>query len=313
LDNQRVFLLPGEIVVARKPTMIATLLGSCVAVCLYNKVHKFGGMNHFLLPSGSAGGMENKYGDVSTNRLVDQMTRFDPDLANLEAKVFGGGSVVGHLSSAGFDIGARNIDMALSVLAQRGVRITERQTGGVQGRKIFFDNSTGDVEMRLIQKSELTEKLEEKKKDLAGRRVRVLVVDDSATVRDILVSALSADPQINVVGQAKDAFEARNLILELDPDVITLDIIMPKMDGVAFLKKLMVYYPKPIIIVSSVAQRGSELRRRALEIGAMDAVDKDDLKLYEGMETVTRVLNMKVKLAAERVVNKRPAGEVKDI
>jgi two-component system chemotaxis response regulator CheB len=313
LENQRVFLLPGEVVIARKPTVIATLLGSCVAVCLYNTKEKFGGMNHFLLPSGSDESIENKYGDVSTNNLIDHMVRFDADVKRLVAKVYGGGSVVGHLSLAGFDIGARNIEMAIAVLAQRGVRIVERDTGGTHGRKIYFDNATGEVDMRLIQKSELSAKLEEKKRDMANRRARALVVDDSSTVRDILVSALSADPGIHVVGQAKDAFEARNMILELDPDVITLDVIMPRMDGLAFLKKLMVYYPKPIIIVSSVAQRGSVLRQRAADIGAVDVIDKEDLKLYEGMDAIMRLLNPKVKLAAERVVKKRLAGDVKDI
>jgi len=313
MDRQRVFLLPGEIAIARKPSILATLLGSCVAICLYNKKEKFGGMNHFLLPSGSDDSLENKYGDVSTNSLIDHMVRFDPQIKNLEAKIFGGGSVVGHLSAAGFDIGQRNIEMALSVLAKRGVRITEQETGGTHGRKIFFDNSTGEVEVRIIQKSELTTQLEQKKKDLAERRIRVLIVDDSSTVRDILRSALSSDPRIKVVGEAKDAFEARTMILELDPDVITLDIIMPRLDGVSFLKKLMVYYPKPIIIVSSVAQKGSKLRQRAEEIGAVAVIDKEDLNLYQGLDTVTRMLIPRVISAAERVVLKKSASKVKDI
>ena len=313
MEKQRLFILPGEIGVSRNPATIATLLGSCVAVCLYNRKGKFGGMNHFLLPSGSGGENENKYGDTSTNSLIDHLLKFDPQVKNLEAKVFGGASVVGHLSSISFDIGGRNIQMAKSVLQERGIRIVEDETGGTQGRKIFFDSETGDVELRMIQKSVLTLQMEEKKKDLAARRTRVLIVDDSATVRGILSSALSSDSEIHVVGEAKDAFEARNMVLELDPDVITLDIIMPKLDGVSFLKKLMVYYPKPIIIVSSVAQKGSKLRLRAEEIGAVEVIDKEDLKLYEGLETLKRVLNPKVKMAAERIVRKRPAEDVKNV
>ncbi|MDH5755404.1 MAG: chemotaxis response regulator protein-glutamate methylesterase, partial [Nitrospinota bacterium] len=83
--------------------------------------------------------------------------------------------------------------------------------------------------------------------------------------------------------------------------------------GISFLKKLMVHYPKPIIIVSSVAQRGSTLRQRAEEIGAVAVVDKEELKLYEGLDTVSRVLRPKVKLAAERVIKKRPSDDIKDI
>lgn len=313
MEKQRVFVLPGEIAIARKPAVIATLLGSCVSICLYSPQEKFGGMNHFLLPSGSDKSQENKYGDISTNNLIKHMAKFAPDMSKLRAKVYGGGSVVGHLSSAGFDIGRRNIEMALTVLKEHGIKIVDQQTGGFNGRKIFFDNKTGDVEVRVIEKSELTTQMEEKKQDLAARRTRVLIVDDSATVRDILKSALMSDPGIHVVGEAKDAFEARNKILELDPDVITLDIIMPRLDGVSFLKKLMVHYPKPIIIVSSVAQRGSVLRTRSEEIGAVGVVDKEDLKLYAGLDTVKRVLLPKVKLAAERVVKKRPSADVKDI
>ncbi|MDH5639076.1 MAG: chemotaxis protein CheD, partial [Nitrospinota bacterium] len=109
MEKQRVFVLPGEIAIARKPAVIATLLGSCVSICLYSPQEKFGGMNHFLLPSGSDKSQENKYGDISTNNLIKHMAKFAPDMSKLRAKVYGGGSVVGHLSSAGFDIGRRNI------------------------------------------------------------------------------------------------------------------------------------------------------------------------------------------------------------
>lgn len=312
MEKKRVFVLPGEIAVTRQPAVIATLLGSCVAVCLYNRKLHFGGMNHYMLPAGNNKAMVGKYGDISTNKLIDSMLRVDVSLNSLEAKVYGGAAVVGHLSG-GMEIGKRNVETALRILDERGIRIVERQTGGDVGRKIFFDNETGEVNVRLIMKSELSKQLEVKKKDLASRRIRVLVVDDSATVRGILKDALSMDPEIEVVGEAETAYEARDKILELDPDVVTLDIIMPRMDGVSFLKKLMIHYPKPIIIVSSVAQRGSKMRLRAQDIGAVDVVDKEDLKLYRGLETVHRILASKVKLAAATPVRKRAAEDVASI
>lgn len=312
MDKKRIFVLPGEIAITKQPSVIATLLGSCVAVCLYNTQGRYGGMNHFMLPTGTDKSMLGKYGDYSTEKLVESMLKADPVVGNLVAKVYGGGAVVGHLNS-GFDIGKRNIEVGLQVLAKYGIRVLEKQTGGDAGRKIFFDNYTGEVEMRMIQKSELTKQLEAKKQDLAGRRIRVMVVDDSSTVRSILRKALELDPEIHVVGEAEDAFDARNKILELDPDVITLDIIMPKLDGVSFLKKLMVHYPKPVIIVSSVAQKGSKMRFRAQDIGAVDVVDKEDLKLYQGMETVNRILSAKVKIAAHTHVKKRNLEDVANI
>ncbi|MBI5814967.1 MAG: response regulator [Nitrospinae bacterium] len=311
-DKKRIFVLPGEIALTKQPSVIATLLGSCVAVCLFNKKGRFGGMNHYMLPTGTDASMLGKYGDYSTEKLINSMLKADAEKRNLVAKVYGGGAVVGHLNS-GFDIGIRNIETALNILAKHGIDIAERMTGGDSGRKIFFDNYTGDVEMRLIEKSEMTKQLEAKKQDLAGRKIRTLIVDDSATVRNILRRALDLDKEIHVVGEAEDAFDARNKILELDPDVITLDIIMPKLDGVSFLKKLMVHYPKPVIIVSSVAQKGSKMRFRAQDIGAVDVVDKEDLKLYQGMETVQRILSQKIKLAAHTHVKKRSAEDVANI
>ncbi|VAX25249.1 Chemotaxis protein CheD [hydrothermal vent metagenome] len=313
MEKKRVFVLPGEIALTKQPAVIATLLGSCVSVCLYNKKGKFGGMNHFMLPDGNDKRIVGKYGKYATQKLIDSMLRADPNKNNLVAKVYGGGAVVGHLAAGGMDIGKRNIAVALEILAANGLSIAEQHTAGDAGRKIFFDNQTGDVEMRMIEKSTLTKQLEARKIDLAGRKIRTLVVDDSPTVRSILKKALSIDTEIEVVGEAEDAFEARSKILELDPDVITLDIIMPKLDGVSFLKKLLIHYPKPVIIVSSVAQKGSKMRLRAKEIGAVDVIDKEDLKLYQGIDTVHRVLSAKVKHAATAVVKKRVKEDIAHI
>ncbi len=313
-DLKRIFILPGELVISRVPAEIATLLGSCVAVCLFNKKGKFGGMNHYMLPTGNNPSLNGKYGDKSIEKLISSMLKVDPIKSNIVAKMYGGGAVVGHLSSgSGANIGQKNIMIAKTMLDDYAIRVVDKKVGGTDGMKIFFNNQTGDVRVTMIQKSALTKQLEEKKKDLVGRKIRVLIVDDSSTVRSILRRALSADPEIHVVGEAENAFDARNKILELDPDVITLDIIMPKLDGVSFLKKLMVYYPKPVIIVSSVAQKGSKMRLRADEIGAVEVLDKEDLKLYQGIETVTRLLAPKIKMAAIKIVGKKEIDQVKNI
>lgn len=104
--------------------------------------------------------------------------------------------------------------------------------------------------------------------------VRVIVVDDSATMRKVISATLSADPDIEVVGLAADPHEARVLIKQLAPDVITLDIEMPNMDGLAFLEKIMRLRPTPVIMVSTLTQAGAEVNLRALEIGAFDCVAK---------------------------------------
>ena len=104
--------------------------------------------------------------------------------------------------------------------------------------------------------------------------LRVLVVDDSAVVRKLLSDALRAEPEFEVVGGAGDPFVARDMILRLEPDVLTLDIEMPRMDGLSFLKRLMAHRPMPVIIISSVTQAGSSAAVEALRSGAVDVIPK---------------------------------------
>ncbi|MCX5854690.1 MAG: chemotaxis response regulator protein-glutamate methylesterase [Deltaproteobacteria bacterium] len=106
------------------------------------------------------------------------------------------------------------------------------------------------------------------------KKIRVLIVDDSAVVRKIFSEELSKYPDIEIVGTAPDPFVARDKIVALNPDVITLDIEMPRMDGLTFLRKLMKYYPLPAIIVSSLTPRGGKLTLEAMEIGAVDVIAK---------------------------------------
>ncbi len=107
-----------------------------------------------------------------------------------------------------------------------------------------------------------------------GRVIRVLIVDDSAIVRKILTDTLAAEPDLEVVGSAPDPFVARDKILALNPDVITLDIEMPRMDGLTFLKKLMHFHPMPAVIISSLAQPSCRAAIQALELGAVDVLAK---------------------------------------
>ncbi|HUI58342.1 MAG TPA: chemotaxis response regulator protein-glutamate methylesterase [Bryobacteraceae bacterium] len=109
---------------------------------------------------------------------------------------------------------------------------------------------------------------------LATRRIRVLIVDDSAIVRKILTDALSGEPDLEVVGSAPDPYVARDKILSLRPDVLTLDIEMPRMDGLTFLKKLMHFHPMPAVVISSLAQPSCRAAVQALELGAVEVLAK---------------------------------------
>lgn len=107
-----------------------------------------------------------------------------------------------------------------------------------------------------------------------AKSIRVLVVDDSAVVRKVFTEELSKEKDIEVVGTAPDPYIARDKILKLKPDVVTLDVEMPRMDGITFLRKLMKHYPLPIIIVSSLTEKGSDLAMEALSIGALEVISK---------------------------------------
>jgi len=111
-------------------------------------------------------------------------------------------------------------------------------------------------------------------KPIINKPIKVLVVDDSAIVRKVFSQELSRERDIEVVGTAPDPYVARDQIVTLKPDVITLDIEMPRMDGITFLKKLMQYYPLPVIIVSSLTPKGSKLALEALSIGALEVISK---------------------------------------
>ncbi|MEA3363388.1 MAG: chemotaxis response regulator protein-glutamate methylesterase [Thermodesulfobacteriota bacterium] len=145
-----------------------------------------------------------------------------------------------------------------------------------------------------------------------ARVIRVLIVDDSALVRNILSQGLSMDPGIEVVGTAPDPYIARDKIVQLQPDVMTLDVEMPRMDGVAFLRKLMPQYPIPIVMVSSLTQRGKQITMEALEAGAVDFVAKPTSNVAAGLNAMLMELRSKVKIASTANVShwkgKRPAA-----
>jgi two-component system, chemotaxis family, protein-glutamate methylesterase/glutaminase len=129
-------------------------------------------------------------------------------------------------------------------------------------------------------------------------KIRVLVIDDSAYVRQILTQILSADPGIDVVGCASDAHVAREMIRRLNPDVLTLDIEMPRMDGLTFLRNLMRLRPMPVVMVSSLTERGAEVTLDALALGAVDFLSKPHTDLGVTLRDYGAELIAKVKAAA---------------
>ena len=139
-------------------------------------------------------------------------------------------------------------------------------------------------------------------------KLKVLVVDDSALIRGILSQIINSQPDMAVVGAAPDPYAAREMIKQTNPDVITLDVEMPRMNGLEFLEKLMRLRPTPVVMVSSLTEQGSEVTLRALELGAVDFVAKPRLGVREGMDEIEQLIADKIRAAARALIRRRPAG-----
>jgi two-component system chemotaxis response regulator CheB len=308
-ERGRYFLLPGDIAFASQPTLLSTLLGSCVSVCLFDETKKLGGMNHYMLPkradTSNSGLSKGKYGDYAIKRLLAMAEKAGSRKGDLVASIFGGGHVSGHLGSVegtgGFNVAERNIQLAKVELHRLGVKVVRQDVGDTQARKIHMVSDTNEITVKHVQRSAENVARAEKLQSLKTRKKRVLIVDDSRLVRSILRAAIESTDDMEVAGEAADPFEARELILQEAPDVICLDIIMPKMDGITFLKKLMVYKYIPTVIISTMAKAGSTLKANALKAGAVDAIDKDSLAIYKSTELLEKEVLPKLRHAATMV------------
>jgi len=147
-----------------------------------------------------------------------------------------------------------------------------------------------------------------------AKKIRVLIVDDAALVRQLLTEVLNSDPDIEVIGAAIDPLMARDMIKRLSPDVLTLDVEMPRMDGVTFLANLMRLRPMPVVMVSTLTEKGAEVTLRALELGAVDFISKPKLGgTYKLMDYAQEII-AKVKMASRvhvRALSEQDVAKIK--
>ena len=143
--------------------------------------------------------------------------------------------------------------------------------------------------------------------------IKVLVVDDSALIRQILSEIIKSEPDMTLVGAAPDAFVAKKLVLEKAPDVITLDIEMPKVDGLRFLEVLMNARPTPVVMISTLTEKGAEATLRSLELGAIDFVAKPKIGVAQGMAEYHDLIVDKIRTAARSKVKKASPAKVSSV
>lgn len=148
------FLYPSTLFASREPYLVNTILGSCVAVCLYDTVLCFGGINHYMLPFWNGQGLASpKFGNIAIHKLFEKMQALGSQQRNIIAKVFGGGNII-EASTAQFMIGDRNITVAKETLRELQIQIVSQSLGGTLGRKIQFNTSTGEVKQKMIEKQQ---------------------------------------------------------------------------------------------------------------------------------------------------------------
>ncbi|SHF55788.1 two-component system, chemotaxis family, response regulator CheB [Modicisalibacter ilicicola DSM 19980] len=133
---------------------------------------------------------------------------------------------------------------------------------------------------------------------MSAPKIKVLCIDDSALIRDLMSEIINSEPDMEVVGTAPDPLVARDLIKRTNPDVLTLDVEMPRMDGLDFLERLMRLRPMPVLMVSSLTQAGSEITLRALELGAVDFISKPQMGIRSGMLEYSSMIADKLRAAA---------------
>jgi chemotaxis protein CheD len=143
-----VYLHPGQIVVAARDCRLTTILGSCVAVALYDPSRAIGGINHYLLPRGPRDSASARFGDVALPRLLREVEASGATASSLVAKVFGGACLLG--AAGRRDIGSQNVETALAFLSRERIRVVAQHTGGTQGRKLVFRTSDGVVWLKSL-------------------------------------------------------------------------------------------------------------------------------------------------------------------
>ena len=142
---------------------------------------------------------------------------------------------------------------------------------------------------------------------MKNRKIKVLVIDDSALIRSVMKEIINREKDMECVGAAPDPLVAREMIKALNPDVLTLDVEMPRMDGLDFLERLMRLRPMPVLMVSTLTERGSDITFRALELGAVDFIAKPKLDIARGMEEYAIEITDKIRATAQARVNKSAA------
>jgi two-component system chemotaxis response regulator CheB len=287
---REVFLQPGEYFAGDASHRIRTLLGSCISITLWSPLARVGAMSHCLLPTRGRADVDGvrglalreldaRYADEALHLMLHELERRHVRASQCRAKVFGGGDMFPAQKHAGVvAVGRRNGEAARELLQAHGIELVSENLFGEGHRQMVFDVASGG---RYVMSA-----------------IKVMVVDDSAVVRQVVAGLLGAAPGIEVLAAVADPVLAIERLKQAWPDVIVLDVEMPRMDGITFLRKLMAERPTPVVICSTLTEKGAKTTMEALAAGAVAIVTKPRLGLKQFLNEAGEELVATVRAAA---------------
>lgn len=279
-----VALKVGDFECCQEPTSITTVVGTCVAFAIYDRELKIGALSHYALPNRMQEKNEQDrgdgyFGDLAITELLRWFKSRGSQPANLEVKIVGGARSLDGVPNA---IGRLNIEMARFLCKKFGIPILSESVGGEVGMRVKFNPIEGELLVSPLPKSASSSNAQPRTPKLhsVGQHsrvngpIKVLIVDDSKVIQSLFKAILSQDDQFEIFGIAEHPLQAEELMKSGTPDVITLDMQMPEMDGLTYLEKYLTPRKIPVIMISGLGKKDSELAFNALEVGAIDFVDK---------------------------------------
>ncbi len=298
-QRMAVKLLPSEYYVTAGNTVMLTVLGSCVAACLHDPEAGVAGMNHFMLPETAEGGGSAadamRYGTHAMEVLLRELLRAGARRERLQAKVFGGAAVLANMTA--LNIGERNAEFVLRYLCREGIDVHAQDLGAA--------GPAASASCRTAARSRSACSAGRRRSHERRTDARTRGPQDPRAVRgrfgadpQVMTEIINEQPDMEMVGAAADPLIAREPDQGARPDVLTLDVEMPRMDGLDFLERLMRLRPMPVVMVSSLTERGSEISLRALELGAVDFVTKPRLGMRDGLLQYAAEIGDKIRAAA---------------
>lgn len=276
----------GELYLSNEPLTVRTITGSCVVLTLYCKKNEIGGIIHIALPKMQKLNADNplRYADYAVPKMIKlMMENCNNNVAALETKLVGGAG----------SIGLQNVLEIKKILCEFNIKIKSEDIGGDKGREVRFLPHTGKLEIKTFDTKVLDVK------SLETRKIKVLIVDDSKTIRSLLKRILESSQEFEVIGTAENADDAQKIVESNRPDVISLDLYMPGKTGLEWLESLLPRFKIPVIMISSLDYKEGNEIFRALELGAIDYIKKPSM---QEIAQVTEVIQEKIKFASQAKV-----------